>query len=117
MDKQHSDQPPPRELERARLSVRADICRTCPHHTIGATFDLDTPPACEMKCELFSKLPELIERAERVDPMVGSIDQVLDQHIQRICDTTQPPAGQTQSTRPLVKFRKTLIKTLKKTIT
>lgn len=116
MDSQHSVQPSPRELERAKLTVRADICRTCPHHSFGAAFDLDTPPACEKKCEVFVKLPELIERAEGVEPMVGSVEQVLDQQIQHICDTTEPPPGETKATRPLVRHREALIKSLKKTI-
>jgi len=35
-----------RELERAQLSLRAEICKHCANRTGGPRFDLDDPLAC-----------------------------------------------------------------------
>ncbi len=114
MDNELIVQPPSRELERAKLSLRADICKDCPHRTKTPSFELDDQPDCERECEVFTHLPELVDAANRVEPMVGSFEQVMNQSITNICEHTTPPPSARGKRRKLQRYRHAITRTLAK---
>jgi hypothetical protein len=68
-------------LEQLRQDVRSRICRNCPLRPgeAGESSRIisRTPRRCEAQCPLFEELPSLARRAELVDPMICSREQVL----------------------------------------
>jgi len=103
------------ELERARLSMRADICRDCPQRTNdGKPFDIDHQPACEKNCEVFKDLPTLLNTAKLLDPMVGSFERAMRGRIHQYCDRVPPRDPNVR--RPLLRHCRRIIRVLAKIV-
>lgn len=108
----------PQELERARLSLRANICGDCPYRTAGSeSFRIDDQPTCETNCEVFAHLPQLIQAAACADPMVGNFSRVVRARIRAICDQNSAPIGTSGRRRPLIRHRRAIVNQLAKLLT
>jgi len=82
----------PQMIERAKVTMRADVCNTCPYRSREAT-NLETPRHCEAECEFFQKIPELVSAGRCIDPMIGSFDVIMKERIREICNNLVRSAG------------------------
>lgn len=103
-------------LEQVKRELRARICQHCPLREPGKPgdrLDTDRPLDCEPSCELFHNVPQLTEIAVRLDPMLRSVDQVLQR---RITDTIHSIAaskpGYDGRSSPLNRHRRCVVQTL-----
>ncbi|HQY87907.1 MAG TPA: hypothetical protein PK402_04560 [Tepidisphaeraceae bacterium] len=71
-------------LHLAQHEVRREICTMCPWRTGGDLQCPGSPRACERSCTVFLHLPELMEVANQVDPIVGSPHRALDRYVDQV---------------------------------
>ena len=65
-------------LRAADTQVRARICSKCPRRPWDIGDDTATVAwRCQRSCPIFQMLPHLVERAELLDPMLCSREQIL----------------------------------------
>jgi hypothetical protein len=75
-------------LDQVKQAIRTELCAHCPYraerpNSSGAGM----PRRCEAKCPVFVHLPVLQSIAERLDPMIGSKERVVDCTIRRILES------------------------------
>ena len=66
----------------AETQIRAHVCSKCPRRP--CEFRDDTAAIawrCQRACPIFQMLPNLVERAELLDPMLCSREQVLQREL------------------------------------
>jgi hypothetical protein len=103
-------------LEQVKNELRARVCQHCPLRHPGRPGDrIDTSESldCEATCELYEHLPKLTELARRVDPMIRSVDTVLQHKIsQAIQSIHDARPGYDGRSSPLNRHRRCVVQTL-----
>ena len=103
-------------LEQVKRELRARACRNCPLRTPGRPGDrLDTnrPLDCERTCELFEQLPKLTEFARQLDPMLRSVEDVLQRRIsQTIQSMAEARSANEVKSSPLNRHRDCVVEML-----
>ena len=103
-------------LDQVKRELRARACAHCPlRHPAqpGGRINTDTPLDCETSCELFEHLPRLTEIARQVDPMLRSVDEVLQHKVnQTIERIAQSKPGYDRRSSPLNRHRQCVVQTL-----
>ena len=80
----------------AEAQIRAHVCSKCPRRPWE--FREDTAAVawrCQRACPIFQMLPHLVERAELLDPMLCSREQVLRHELE---DAGRSEASRTRAT-------------------
>ena len=66
--------------------IRLEICNRCwrrPRHS--ESLPPAVPRECQPTCPIFQFLPDLVQRAELIDPMIASPEHALTTMINRYC--------------------------------
>ena len=102
--------------DQVKRELRARVCQNCSLRkpgNPGDRLDTDRPLECEPACELFEHLPKLTEFAVQLDPMIRSVDQVLQHKISQVIQSihdTRP--GRDGRSSPLNRHRGCVVRTL-----
>jgi hypothetical protein len=88
-------------LMRAQFGLRIAVCRLCSARPTGSeTLGADLPRRCETGCQLFKRLPDLLETAICVDPMVGSLERSIEAQLTRLALLPPRSANAEQDQHP-----------------
>ena len=103
-------------LDQVKRELRARVCQNCPLRSPGKPGDpVDTtqPLDCEPGCELFQNVPRLTEIAARLDPMLRSVDEVLQHKItETIHSMAEQRPGHDGRSSPLNRHRRCVVRTI-----
>ena len=103
-------------LDQVKRELRSRVCQHCPMRTPGKPgehLDSTRPLDCEPACELFEHLPRLAELAVRLDPMLQSVEEVLQRRISRTIDSIHRSRSDYDGrSSPLNRHRRCVVQTL-----
>lgn len=107
-------------MERARRALRISVGKGCERRPPGSeSLGADAARTCEPQCKLFLHLPQLVQTAECLDPMLASLPRVMTRSIDDVCAA---PAGARACHAapaeecPLSKYRRRVIRALERVV-